>query len=221
MKNWNVSDGGSVSLSVDSVAQLDDKVLLIGGSYSTTASMRSVLLRSDDAGRTWHDAGFWLTGSATGDIFVLDAQHAWAVVSWMVESWGAPFVVFRTTDGGKTWQRARQNLPIDKNIGVANDFGICFASPNDGVAWLSGTTGIRYHYLTTDGGMTWRLVHHVVLSDRDDLPDPPRWEYDDGSTRILVSSPGEVEHHVIATLKSEYRIRDDGTVEPADNPARR
>lgn len=218
LTNWPCNGDARVRLSVASVAQLDAGTLLVGGSYESIDPIRSVLLRSDDGGRSWRDTCVWLTGSVTSSIFVLDAHHAWAVVHGAVEGWSPPFVVFRTTDGGRTWQRSRQDLPLgDENANLPLEFGIRFASPDVGIAWLVGPVGDQYHYLTTDGGMTWRLVYQSKIKGvLDDLPDSPQIDREhsaDGVARIRARYAGEGGPHIIDIPESGYRMRDDGGVE--------
>ena len=105
-------------------AQVDEAGLMRSGGI--WAVQGSYLLTSTDDGETWSAGSFPAPGAsvAASNVFVLDPDHAWAIVSGALPSGSASaapagptptpagptpadrlFVVERTSDGGRTWQQ--------------------------------------------------------------------------------------------------------------------
>ena len=117
---------------------------VVGGSPQGTfpATIRAVILFTNDGGRTWQTR---FTSSTPG-------EWAWKIsfpslrtgyVS--IERPGAPTSCVKTTDTGLTWEEILvRNLALDAQ-------GIGFATEN--VGWIAGR-GLPYE--TVDGGRTWR-----------------------------------------------------------------
>ena len=126
--------------------------------------------KSIDEGKTWIHAGLEKTGRI-GRI-VIDPQDPDIVfVAAMGHSYGPQEErgVFRTKDGGKSWERV---LFVDQNTGCAdiamdpNNPRILFAGMWQTLAERSGGPGSGIH-VSKDGGETWkRLSGHG-------LPEPP------------------------------------------------
>jgi len=214
-----IEDGDAeLSLHVCSVAHLDRQTFLLGGSYHNGAgSCRSALLRTTDRGKTWRDTGVWLDGSSTIDLFVLDDRHAWALVCWAIEGHLTPFTVFRTTDAGATWQRAEQDLPLD-HIGIPMSWGLRFASPDRGQFWITGSIGPRLHYVTDDGGATWRLAHRVPNAGRLDAEPHAEFVQDiqDRRVRIRAFDPNHGRFEQISSLPTAATLDANGHVHRRD-----
>lgn len=85
------------------------------------------------------------------DFFFLDRQRGWVVTS-KAEAGGGPPRLWRTEDGGKTWQELAHNLPPAGGK-------VQFVTPT--VGWLLG----RELWRTEDGGTTWR---HIPLARPED-----------------------------------------------------
>ena len=70
-----------------------------------------------------------------------------------------PFVVFKTTDGGKTWSRSVTPPPAAAEDLVFLDEGTAFLRTGERVKFADGHTGWTFHYnklsYTTDGGSRW------------------------------------------------------------------
>ncbi len=124
--------------------------------------------RSDDGGKTWHHAGL-VDSRHIGKILV-DPQHPDTVLVGALGHYFGPNHdrgVFRSTDGGKTWQ---QTLHVDDDTGVV-DMAADPANPRVVYAatwqvrnwpWLSyyqpnagPGSGV---YKSTDGGVTWKRL---------------------------------------------------------------
>ena len=127
------------------------------------------ILRTTDGGAHWIDvtpqaakAGVWIT-------YVLDANRAWLASSLGAGS-GLDFsvTIYRTADGGHTWQQAGQVAPDEGWPGSMD-----FVDSNNG--WLyvnqgnaAGSQGATI-YGTVDGGATW-----TKLSETDSSGNPGR-----------------------------------------------
>ena len=137
----------------------------------TTLAVRSALLRSTDSGKTWSDTGVWMTGCITTGFYVLDAKHAWAMVSWGVEGPTPPIYTFRTADGGKTWTRSKTPLPGKEKVGVIPFVKkLSFRDARNGEAIMGSAAGDFVTFTTDNGGDTWKATKRYRL----DAYDEPR-----------------------------------------------
>jgi photosystem II stability/assembly factor-like uncharacterized protein len=100
-------------------------------------------------------------GPRTAAAFFMDANHAWVVYSsqWLNSYYTS---VWRTADGGQTWQESQ---PLD-NVDAVEFFSPAFITFVDAQhGWLlerSGPAGMMkqyfFLYTTGDGGQTWQQV---------------------------------------------------------------
>lgn len=116
-----------------------------------------------DGGRTWHVSTppGCLRVCYDGSLSFLDARHGYLFAA--VQGARAPNKLFRTSDGGRTWQL----------VSRPSIWGpITFANSNDGFAGGPGQTIIGPYigpsiitlYRTTDGGRTWSK-YNIARSD--------------------------------------------------------
>nr|MBA3949924.1 hypothetical protein [Acidobacteriota bacterium] len=168
--SWaNVSDGffETASIGAIEVADSDANVIYVG---TGSAAIRSNVIvgrgmyRSDDAGRTWLHVGLRDAGQIGAlEIHPRDPNVAFAAATGSTFGPNAERGVFRTKDGGRTWQKV---LFISDKVGAVA-LAMNKSNPQEiyAGAWqaerkpwtiLSGgpakDTGI---YKTTDGGETW------------------------------------------------------------------
>jgi photosystem II stability/assembly factor-like uncharacterized protein len=130
------------------------------------------IFRSLDGGKTWSNLGLAKTEKFSR--IILDANDPdVAYAAAMGTTWGEnpERGVFKTTDGGKTWEKV---LYVDAKTGTA-DLAVAPDNPNKLIAamwehrrwpWFfnSGGSGSGL-YITTDGGQNWKK-----LTDKDGLP---------------------------------------------------
>ncbi|GAA4319328.1 WD40/YVTN/BNR-like repeat-containing protein [Flaviaesturariibacter amylovorans] len=176
--NWkNVSDGSfGGSIGAVAVAPSDDNIVYVGEGENTLRGNESEGLRgfwrSDDAGRTWRNLGLQ-DARHVSRILVhpRDPNTAWAAV--IGHSFGPNETrgVYKTTDGGKTWQRT---LFVNNQTGAAE---LAMEPGNPSVLYAGTWRVLRTPWSmesggpgsglwkSTDGGVSW-----TDLSARKGLP---------------------------------------------------
>jgi photosystem II stability/assembly factor-like uncharacterized protein len=127
-----------------------------GPNYVPYSSSGGVILQTTDAGKTWTQVAK-LKGLCSGGFAVsvsalsfTDPQHGWATIP----CGGQPEPLYRTQDGGKTWQA----LPTR---GLADDApaGVSFVDSQTGyVVTLSGRL-----FRSDDGGVAFAPVDNVAI----------------------------------------------------------
>jgi photosystem II stability/assembly factor-like uncharacterized protein len=185
---WKSVDGGATwapvfddqpaqSIGALAVAPSDPKVVWAGTGESWVRfniSIGNGVYKSTDAGKTWQHMGLDATGRIAR-IVIHPRNPDIVFVAAMGHCYGPQQErgVFRTTDGGKTWQRV---LFVDENTG-ASDIAMIPDNPQILIvgAWplvihtwgrTSGGPGGGL-YMSRDGGTTW-----ARLTGRG-LPEPP------------------------------------------------
>lgn len=176
--NWrNVSDGylGTGSVGAVAVSGSSPNVVYVGMGEACirgNASIGDGVYRSDDAGRTWRHLGLPETLQiARVRIHPDDSDIVW--VAALGDAWGPSEArgVYRTLDGGETWEkvlyRDEDTGAIDLVLDPSNP-DILYASLLElrrfpwGFRSAGPGTGL---FKSTDGGDTW-----VELTDRPGLP---------------------------------------------------
>jgi photosystem II stability/assembly factor-like uncharacterized protein len=170
---WNaVFDGvGSASVGALAVAPTNPDVLYVGMGQVTSRydiAAGDGVYRSDDAGSTWRHVGL----AASRHIGALKVHPENPDIAW-VAALGPAFGpggergVYRTSDGGKSWQRT---LFVNEDTGAV-DIAL---DPSDPNVLYAATWQVRYRpwlayftpdvgpgsalYKSTDGGMNWKRI---------------------------------------------------------------
>jgi photosystem II stability/assembly factor-like uncharacterized protein len=174
-QNWaNVSDGffATASIGAIAVAESDPNVVYVG---TGSAAIRSNVIlgkgvyKSTDAGKTWAQVGLREAGQI-GAVRVDPRDANVAFVAALGQPFGANAErgVFRTKDGGKTWQKV---LYINDKTGVVS-LAMNPANPNEiyAGAWQAmrkpwtiisgGPANECGIYKSTDGGETWQHLEN-------------------------------------------------------------
>ena len=136
------------------------KIFVSGNLHSTSATLTSVLLMSDDAGATWKEPAPRFRGAALdqlqfGSEFG-DAQHGWAAGETQVPLPRDPFFLL-TTDGGDSWRQ--QAVGEEGTPGAIQRFWFDSADRGDLIVDAGKTSaGGRYlSYESRTGGESWEI----------------------------------------------------------------
>ena len=170
------------------------------------------IMRTEDGGETWHTDPFGATLAlgtvgAPQNLTYVDPQHGWLTIGQTVTMNSSAADLYRTSDGGLTWDRLR--LPFDGRIH--------FITPS--IGWIIGSccTGApRGLFRTADGGVTWQ--------EQSPAPNPVEdgFNYNDYALPAFINDQEGVVATTLRDAASEptalaiYRTHDSGeTWEPA------
>jgi photosystem II stability/assembly factor-like uncharacterized protein len=210
---WNPTfDKQSVSsIGAIAVADADHNVLYVGTGEAClrgNISYGDGVYKSTDGGQTWKNIG--LKDSRHIGALIIDPRNPdIALVAALGHAWGPNEErgVFRTADGGKTWQKV---LYKDENTGAID---VVFDPKNSSIVYAamyqvrrqpwtftSGGPGSGL-YKSTDGGLTWKHIEGHGLPEGD-------------LGRIGVSVSGANSNRVYALIEAKkgglYRSDDAG-----------
>ncbi len=121
-------------------SQYQQKMIVVGE--------RGHVLYSDDQGHNWIQARVPTQVLLTG-VFLLDAQHAWAV--------GHDATIIKSSDGGKSWQLSYSAPEKETPL-----LDVWFRDQNNGIA----VGGYGLFLETADGGKSWQ---QRWISEEDDF----------------------------------------------------
>ena len=148
-----------IYLELAAVGASGDRVVVAGNLHSSSVTMFSTLLASEDAGKTWREPVDRLRGAALDRVQFLDLDTAWAAGEKLHPLPQDPFLML-TTDGGKSWRvRPVFSDSAENRLGTIQQFG--FAAKDSGSLIIdrgSGADGDRYElYESPDGGQSWSI----------------------------------------------------------------
>jgi hypothetical protein len=145
-----------VYLELTAVVSNGRKILAAGNLHSTSATLGSILLQSDDSGATWKEPAARIRGSAIEELQLFDAEHAWAAGETQYPLPRDPFVLL-TTDGGTSWREK----PVGEEgaSGSVQRFRFDSAQHGDLLvdAGKSAAGGRYLSYESDTGGDNWML----------------------------------------------------------------
>lgn len=146
-----------VYLELSAVEALGNKLFLSGNLHTSSATLWSILLASDDTGKTWTEAHERIRSAGIEQIQFVDFENGWIGGQTLVALPRNPFML-RTTDGGKTWRQVA--VSSEPRVGAIEQFS--FENKNNGALLLdrtqSGESGGRHEYYETNtGGDSWML----------------------------------------------------------------
>jgi photosystem II stability/assembly factor-like uncharacterized protein len=219
---WKSTDGGvnwspifddepAQSIGSIAIAPSDPNVVWVGTGESFIRSNVSIgngVYKSTDAGKTWNHMGLVAAGRVPR--VVIDPRNPDVVfVAALGTCYGPQSErgVFRTTDGGKNWEKV---LFVDENTGIS-DLAMDPTNPRilfagawqiDIKTWgrKSGGPGSGV-FVSRDGGTTWkRITEHG-------LPDPPLGKI---AVAVAASNPERVYALIETGDKGSLWRSDDG-----------
>jgi len=144
-------------LELTSVESVKEKIYLTGNLHTTSATLYSVLLASDDGGLSWREPFERVREAGLDRVVFFDAKHGWASGHIMGAEPRDPFFLL-TTDGGKFWRRR----PVLSTPGAGLIEKFRFDSPTTGSVLIdrlhANAAGVRYeHYETRTGAESWMI----------------------------------------------------------------
>ncbi len=116
------------------------------------------LYRTTDGGLTWASNS---VPFKDGSLAFVNDQNGWVMAGLGAGAGNMSVAVFKTGDGGLTWEQVFTN---DPNLAGSSDsiplggIKLSFTPLNSQTAWIGGVIyapGTFYFYRTTDGGVTW------------------------------------------------------------------
>jgi hypothetical protein len=173
-----------VFLELSSIEPVGVKIFLTGNLHTASATLWSLLLASEDEGKTWREP-YARQKAATLDLLqFVDFETGWAAGHSAGTLLRDPFLL-KTGDGGKTWKR----LPVfdDARVGVVD--GFWFETRDKGTLVIDriqgGRSGRYQRFETMTGGDSW-MVRDV--STKPLLTKRPKGTSNNADWRIRVDS---------------------------------
>jgi photosystem II stability/assembly factor-like uncharacterized protein len=141
---------------VDFIDSLQGWVLF--SAPSNTATPQLSVARTSDGGSTWHTAPVNSPRandnlSRGGYVYFLDSKHGWVVAVKVTSSQHSEGALYRTVDGGVTWQEL--NIPLGQPVAFANE--------KDGTV-AGGPTGDKV-FTSHNGGKSWEAMNLTVPAE--------------------------------------------------------
>ncbi len=147
----------AVFLELSGVDAVGNHLFVFGNLHSGASTFSSVLLISDDRGKSWKEAHPGIPNGVLEDFQFVDLSHGWIAGQILTQLPRDPFFLI-TQDGGSTWKK--RDLFDEGKSGFIETF--FFDSKMNGMLTLDRSRGVesgsRYEqYETQTGGSTWAL----------------------------------------------------------------
>lgn len=146
-----------VYLELAAIESVGQTILAVGNLHSSANTFSSIVLRSDDGGKTWIETLDRLPQTVLDAIQFADFSNGWISGQVLAQLPRDPFFLV-TADGGKVWEKR----PLSDETQVAAIDSFFFENRTDG--WMildrsrSGEPNARYQlFETKTGGDTWML----------------------------------------------------------------
>jgi len=151
------NDPCPIYLELSSLQPLGAKIFLAGNLHNAESTMYSVLLASEDSGKTWTEPVERIRSAGLEQIQFLDFANGWISGQVLGAAPRDPFFLL-TTDGGVNWRR--RPVLSEPRISAIDQF--YFETKNNGALLLDrvqgSEAGTRYErYETMTGGETWMI----------------------------------------------------------------
>ena len=151
-----IEDPCPVFLELASVEAVGNRIFVAGNIHSSTTTLYSVLLASDDAGKTWREPHERIRLAGLDRIQFIDFENGWVGGEVQHPLPRDPFLLV-TADGGKVWQAH----PIFAEPQFGSILQFSFSSRTNGSLVIDrgrrGESGRYELYETPNAGETWML----------------------------------------------------------------
>jgi photosystem II stability/assembly factor-like uncharacterized protein len=148
-------DPCAVFLELGSVEAVGAKLFAAGNLHTQSSTLYSLLLVSEDGGKTWTEPVKRIRAAALEQIQFIDFANGWASGQTIEPLPKDPFLML-TTDGGKTWRQ--RGIFEESRFGSIGQFW--FESATAGELVVDRTErGVARHevYQTHTGGESWEV----------------------------------------------------------------
>jgi photosystem II stability/assembly factor-like uncharacterized protein len=147
----------AIYLELNSVAPDGKKIFAAGDLHSSSATLGSILLVSDDSGATWKEPAARMRGSALDQLQFYNLQTGWAAGETQYPLARDPFVLV-TTDGGASW--LERPVGEEGGAGLVQHFWFDSAQHGELIvdAGKSSAAGRYLSYESETGGESWMLT---------------------------------------------------------------
>jgi hypothetical protein len=181
-------------LELADAAAVGSRLILTGNIHTGAATIESVLLVSDDGGRTWTEGAERIPMGILDRIQFFDVEAGWISGHLLQGVARDPFLLL-TTDGGKAWRK--RDLSTERRTGVIEQFW--FDTRQHGMLSVdrihAGENGLQYElWESMTGGESWsiRQVHKEPLTiDHPTVARSMRIRADAGMNRIERADAGK------------------------------
>jgi len=145
-----------VYLELSDFARLGQKIFLTGNLHTETTTLASVLLASEDDGKTWYEPYERIRSAGLDLIRFVDFETGW-VAGYLVHALPRDPFLLITSDGGRSWRR--RPIWSESRIGLIEHF--YFEDRRNGWLWMDrfseGEAGRYEFYESKTGGESWML----------------------------------------------------------------
>jgi hypothetical protein len=151
----SAEDPCPVFLELSAVEAVGAKLFLAGNLHTQSATLRSILLTSEDGAKTWTEPFERIRAAAFEQIQFADFANGW-VSGQLIEPLPRDPFLLLSTDGGKTW---RQRAVFEESrIGTIADFWFESHTAGEMVIDHSERGAIKHEvYQTNTGGESWEM----------------------------------------------------------------
>jgi hypothetical protein len=144
-------------LELTAVESTGTRLFAAGNIHTSTVTLNSILLTSDDGGQSWTEPVERIRTAGLEQIQFLDLETGWISGQLLLSPARDPFLLL-TIDGGKSWRR--RNVYSDSRNGLVEAFW--FDSRTRGLVLIdrvqTGGEGARYElYESMTGGQSWSV----------------------------------------------------------------
>lgn len=146
-----------IYLELSAVAGNGRSIFAAGNLHSSSATLSSILLMSEDAGATWKEPAARTRGSALDQLQFFDSKNGWAAGETQYPLPRDSFVLL-TRDGGASWRQ--QAVGEDGSPGSVQRFWFDSATHGELIVDAGESSGAgRYlSYESETGGDNWMLT---------------------------------------------------------------
>jgi hypothetical protein len=144
-------------LELNGIGSTGTRLFLAGNVHTASTTIHSILLASEDGGKTWSEPVERIRSGGLEQFQFLDLETGWVSGALLLASPRDPFLLV-TTDGGRTW-RKRNVYPESRSGSIE---GFWFDSRTRGLLTLDrvrteGEGGRYESYESMTGGESWSV----------------------------------------------------------------